>query len=196
MYVHPEAKVGYYAHMRTGSTATKEWLLARGFVKVKGHHEPPWGWRRKPHQGIVHNNRWWWNQPQWEYQFYATVRNHYDICLSFKYWMKYEGEITDGWLDEYMYTRYRHLYCAHVLYPAFEFIPMCRTLYYENLRNDVNWMLTNHGLDPVTKPEARERANETKGKPHGSYREHLSLVERMVIERRFRWEMKQYGYEW
>ncbi len=196
MYVHPDAKVGFFAHPRTGSTATKNWLLERGFIRVKGHHQAPWGTRRKASEGIVYNNRWWWNERQWEYQFYATVRNHFDICLSYKHWMNHEGPITDGFLDEFAYTRNHHFYCAHTLYPAFQMIPGCRVWRYENLVGHVNSTLAVNDLPLVPIDEARVRANGTQGKPGGSYREHLSPEERAVIENRFEWEMGRFEYEW
>lgn len=198
MYVHPQAKIGYYAHMRTGSTSTRMWLEKRGFIKVSGHHQPPWGWRRNSadHPERDFNSRWWWNERQWEYQFYATVRNHFDIMLSFKHWMNWEGPITAGKIDQYTFTRYNHLYCHGIIFAAFQLIPNCRPLYYENLQFDLNRMLETGGLPPITDDEARKHANYTDGKPTDDWRNHIDADERNVIEQRFAWEMGQYGYSW
>lgn len=195
MHVHPDKRLAYYSHMRVGSTATEHWLRRRGFIKVRGKHEGP-RFRRKPGQGIVHNNRWWWNEPQWDYRWFAGVRNHFDVCLSFKYWTKHDGPITEGWLDEFMYTRYRHFFCSSILYPAFRLLPDCHPIRHERLQADVNDILVGADLEPVSDKEAAERVNRTEGKPFDSYREHLAPDERTMIEHRFAWEMSQFGYEW
>lgn len=139
MYINKDAKLIYLAHPRTASVATSATLRKVGFKKLEppsDHHSQLWD------QGtpVTPENR-------HEWVVFTTVRNHWDAMISWAF-KKYRQEPKE-WNTEVFDRVFKgnrwitedrlwwlHLDEADVV------------LRYENLQEDFNSLLREHGIDP------------------------------------------------
>ena len=202
MYYHKEKKVVYHAHMKVASRDTRDALQRRGFLQAYGHHGGPHGGRsveaRDRLEAWAGHVTWWFDQDPGDFTFYGTVRNHFDIVLTFLHWgVDGMNAITHECLAKFMWGRTSHFHNGHRLFRGLSEIPDMRIIRYESLRLDVSDMLYAHGLPPL---EDGELANDgrfaTVGKPREDYRTIYTPEERLVVEERYAGEMAQLGYSW
>jgi len=126
MYVHHEKKIGFIAHPRTASSATAHTLMKMGFEIVNSHH------------GM-------WDVLNDEWKFFCTVRNPFDVLVSWFYSQRREKPF-DLWLPEFLSG------CQFLQGPRMFFgRPNCtHVLHFETLQDDFDGLCNDMGFQPTT----------------------------------------------
>lgn len=202
MWIKKPERIAFIADPRTGSREIGYNVLKdRGFERWLGHHGVPWGGDNPRHaQAGKGGDHWWWfNEPLYDWHFYAAHRNHFEVLHSI-------GRATFGGKDptperfiDYFWKHPALYRNQHILFPAFFEISTCKELRFAHLRDDLDGMLREHGLNPLREDEFhREQSiHQTKAKPKGErYQDYLTPACRYWAEETFRTEMKRFGYRW
>jgi hypothetical protein len=157
MYVHHEKKLAFVAHPRTASSATAHTLMGMGFeIDQHGHH------------GVV-------DMPDEDWTTFCTVRNPFDVLVSWYYAQKREHTFDD-WLPIFMRDCH-HFQGVRMFFGRF----ICtHVLHYETLQRDFDWFCYDSGL-PITTILKR---NVSPLRMHGGYMSKYNFERaRMVVER-------------
>jgi hypothetical protein len=175
MYLHRETGLVYLASPRTASQATADALQNQaGFVMEGDHHI---GFRHAKYRG----------GPLEGVSVATTVRYHPDAMVSWWHFMKRPTPLGEAFLDVLWQMQY---FPEASRWWAFHDDYCDRVLRYENLDEDLNRWLAEHGLDPVRVP----RKNVT---PHRQGMHWSRVFDRRSaghLDKRFGDEIRRYGY--
>lgn len=202
MWIHKPKQIAFIANPRTGTRDTAYITLQkRGFEQFCEHHGVPWGpgFLRtagpRDMSGPIH---WWWSQDHYQWSFYGTHRNHFEVFHSIAHIVGLEHASAKR-LEAYIWTHAAHYRGSGVLFPCFFEVATCRELRFAHLREDVDAMLRRHHLKPLQEGELRRETaqHHTHNKPRGErYQDVLSPPVREWIERSYGTEMERFGYSW
>lgn len=147
MYVHRKAKLVYLSHMKVGSRAVRDALRKRGFLTVYGHHGGPWHGRQQKFDSEPQS--WWWEQDTGGFEYFATVRNHFDIIRTYWHWQKQDGgagrteglgdfprdpDVLKAFIDRFTWSRVPHFHNRGRLFRFVQEVPGLNVWYYEAQR--------------------------------------------------------------
>lgn len=221
MYVHRKAKLVYLAHMKVGSRAVRDALRKRGFQSVYGHHGGPWHGRQQKFDNEP--QAWWWGQNTGEYQYYATVRNHFDILRTYWHWQKVDGGRPDApnlfprtakdlseFVQRFMWGRVPHFHNARRFFRFVQEVPRLRLWYFEDQRDHLQGFINHHAppsekpwehpwppFEDADYPEVPDSGFITNGKPSPGglpWQEFYTPETRAWVEDWFGEEMEELGY--
>lgn len=188
MLIHEEKRLAFCFHWHTASRATLPPLLRRGFVFAGRKHEGPLnltGRTRHRFQGIDH------------YHYACTVRNHFDVFVSWLHAAKVLGQeedkVTVEFIKSFHARRPNHFPYHHRLWRFLWDADPSQILYFEDIAAHLNKYLTGHGFQPLQEGEF-----EVKGRnpyrPRDSYRHHWRKDAVAYMEARFEDELEYLGY--
>jgi hypothetical protein len=195
MYIHDEKKLAYLAHPKTASISTATALKEVGFRRFQGHHSKI-NCRNSP---INEDNRHEWTT-------FTTVRNHYDLVISWTAYyvgiastgdQRYEKLAKIGWtLDEPFSLRAFELALeeasAYVTDRLFghHIDDADYLLHFETLQEDLDLLLKARGLKS---PQIRQ-LNVTPQRKGRHYSYFYTDETREYIGKRFAKEIAELGY--
>lgn len=184
MYVHAEKKLIYLAHPRTASSSTADALMKIGFGMCgqKGHHMTL--------QPKVLVGRY--GVPREEWTAFTTVRNHWDIAVSFA-WTRNDVQKTLPFTVEHFKEALGHAWyrTEHEMF-ALHVEDADIILRFEGIQDNLNTFLTRRGLGPVALPHIHEEWSEKRGGP--GYRRFYTDETRAYIADKFYDEIAKFGY--
>jgi hypothetical protein len=170
MYVHEEKRVAFIAHPRTASTATGQALTGLGFGQWINHHgfDPKWdltGWT-----------------------VFATVRNPFDLMVSWYYHKKRHQEQTfQEWLPKFIALSNQYLDQGMFFGTNF----CTRMMRYETLQKDFDFVLGEVGF-PQTDIPLKNVSHDRPDKPLSEYYDHRLIN---LMRTHFNKEIRQNGYK-
>ena len=167
MYMHHEKKICFIAHPRTASSATAHTLMEMGFELVRGHHDT--------RMDDLDN----------EWRFFCTVRNPFDVLVSWYYSKKREKPF-DLWLPIFLRDCH-HLQHSRMFYGRSACI---HVMHYEVLQRDFDWFC--HVTDlPITTILKR---NVSPLRTHKGYMTHYNFERAQQVIKRFREDFTENCY--
>lgn len=195
MYVHHEKRLVYLAHKKVASRATASVLVDRDFVRVGTHHSGPWD---RPRRTDSEFRRFWEAGPE-TFTYFTTVRNHFDLLLTYRYWRRYQNDYdwsTAEGLRKFLWEE--KMTSGTSLFWFLQEVWDVRVWRYESLRMELDVMLKwslGAPLAPEEFPHLEE--HKTSGKPRGdrAYRSKYTEAQRAAVEEVFSQEMEDFGYK-
>jgi len=168
MYVHEEKRVAFIAHPRTASTATGAALLSLDFTQWVNHH------------GI---------NPKWDpegWTVFATVRNPFDLMVSWYYKAKYRELEFQYWLPNFIAVSNQYLDLG-----MFFGLRYCtRVLRYEQLQQDFDFVMSELGFPQIDIP----LKNVSTARPDKPLSEYYDPKLINLMKAHFGEEIRQNGY--
>ena len=180
MYLHHYKKIGFIAHPRTASTATAHTLMQMGFeITSLGHH------------GMA-------NSMDNDWKFFCTVRNPFDVMVSWYYAQKREhsfGMWLPIFLRECHFFQDTRMFYGQTMGTRgsrmfFGQENCTRVMHFETLQDDFDGLCNDFGFHPRT----IERRNVSVRRVFENYMSRYNFKRARMVSNRFRDDFIENGY--
>lgn len=154
MFFNKELGIAFGAEPKTGSRAVRDQLFQRNFIKIGGHHDSPSDIVSKK-RGDVGNNEIWYGG---KYEYFSTVRNPFDLIHSWLAPSIHRGRYKSIGISEIEHNFRNkknkiHFPFKNTFFKHLQVVPRTRNgtdvLRYENLKEDLDRLFQEYGLDPI-----------------------------------------------
>lgn len=185
MYLHHDARLCYLAHPKTASVATAMALSEVGFRNIDGK---PCTGSAHPHHMTVERSGF--DLDGWT--VFTTVRNHWDAVVS---WMC-QGDGMPCTASELQARLDRHPWFEETTMWQCHLPDADAVLKYETLGEDLNTLISAHGLDWVDLPVTPGTPGRMMGDARRPYGVFYNIGTREYVGERFADEIRALGYSY